>query len=53
MDVRCLGRGRPFALEVLNPTVAFLEVAQLRQLQEKINGGTKDISVSNLQMVDK
>lgn len=52
VDVRCLGRGRPFALEVINPRVTSLEVAQLKQLQKKINS-SKDISVTDLQMMEK
>uniref|UniRef100_A0A2P2I6V8 tRNA pseudouridine(55) synthase n=1 Tax=Hirondellea gigas TaxID=1518452 RepID=A0A2P2I6V8_9CRUS len=53
VDVRCLGRGRPFALEVQDPHRAALDPQEMQQLQRSINAATTHISVSHLQLVDK
>ncbi|KAF2364017.1 Pseudouridine synthase catalytic domain [Trinorchestia longiramus] len=53
VDVRCIGRGRPFALALQNPHRASLSRAELRRLQETINASTPHISVSHLQILDK
>ncbi|XP_078086042.1 tRNA pseudouridine synthase Pus10 [Mustelus asterias] len=53
VDVRALGNGRPFAIELLNPhRTSFLQ-QELKELQEKINGSTDKIRVRDLQMVTR
>jgi len=56
-DVRTLGRGRPFALEILNPRVASLSQPAAAGMQDHINklGGsaTNLVKVRDLQMIDK
>ena len=52
IDVRMLGSGRPFMLELVNPRL--LEYQENQQnLQETINSSTQEISVRELKMVDK
>ncbi|KAA0201542.1 hypothetical protein HAZT_HAZT005435 [Hyalella azteca] len=53
VDVRCVGRGRPFALCILNARTASHPPRELRRLQEVINSSTPHISVAHLQIVDK
>nr|XP_029480772.1 putative tRNA pseudouridine synthase Pus10 [Oncorhynchus nerka] len=45
VDVRTLGNGRPFALELLNPHRARFNKAEVRQLQETINQSSDKIRV--------
>ncbi|XP_078413028.1 tRNA pseudouridine synthase Pus10 isoform X2 [Cetorhinus maximus] len=53
VDVRALGNGRPFAIELLNPhRISFLQ-QELRELQEKINNSTDKIRVRDLQIVTR
>ncbi|XP_062303940.1 putative tRNA pseudouridine synthase Pus10 [Osmerus eperlanus] len=53
VDVRTLGNGRPFALELLNPHRARFNKAEIRQLQETINGSSDKIRVRDLQIVTR
>eukprot|EP00039_Didymoeca_costata_P006890 m.94324 g.94324 ORF g.94324 m.94324 type:complete len:491 (-) comp13440_c0_seq2:198-1670(-) len=55
VDVRCLGGGRPFAIEFINPRVAFLSETKLREIQTEINEGQhKDlVGVKDLKMVSR
>ncbi|XP_003389791.1 PREDICTED: putative tRNA pseudouridine synthase Pus10 [Amphimedon queenslandica] len=52
IDVRMLGTGRPFMLELVNPRLLEYEEEQ-QELQEAINSSTDEISVRELKMVDK
>uniref|UniRef100_S4RJC3 tRNA pseudouridine(55) synthase n=1 Tax=Petromyzon marinus TaxID=7757 RepID=S4RJC3_PETMA len=52
VDVRTLGKGRPFAVELINPRRAALSPSQLRQLQKEINSSDK-IAVRDLQIVSR
>ncbi|XP_071503978.1 tRNA pseudouridine synthase Pus10-like [Diadema antillarum] len=53
VDVRTLGRGRPFLTEMLNPRKIVLSRDELKQLQEEINEKTSDIGVLDLQLVGR
>jgi len=54
MDVRMLGRGRPFMLELLNPKCTSVTQDLVTQMQERINANSGHmIKVADLQMVTK
>ncbi|XP_062865428.1 putative tRNA pseudouridine synthase Pus10 [Trichomycterus rosablanca] len=53
VDVRTLGNGRPFALELLNPHRAAFNRAEIKQLQDTINTSTDKIRVRDLQVVTR
>uniref|UniRef100_A0A8B9K178 tRNA pseudouridine synthase Pus10 n=1 Tax=Astyanax mexicanus TaxID=7994 RepID=A0A8B9K178_ASTMX len=53
VDVRTLGNGRPFAMELLNPHRARFNKAEIRQLQETINTSSDKIRVRDLQIVTR
>ncbi|TSK18037.1 putative tRNA pseudouridine synthase Pus10 [Bagarius yarrelli] len=53
VDVRTLGNGRPFAIELLNPHKAKFNKAEMRQLQETINTASDKIQVRDLQIVTR
>ncbi|XP_078146873.1 tRNA pseudouridine synthase Pus10 isoform X2 [Centroberyx gerrardi] len=53
VDVRTLGNGRPFAMELLNPHRSRLNRAEMRQLQETINKSSDKIRVRDLQIVSR
>ena len=52
IDVRMLGSGRPFMLELVNPRLLSYEEIQ-SDLEDSINKSTSDIAVRDLKMVDK
>ncbi|KAM5165516.1 tRNA pseudouridine synthase Pus10 [Mantella aurantiaca] len=52
VDVRTLGRGRPFALELVNPHKVQFTKQDMKDLQEKINSSDK-IKVRDLQIVTR
>ncbi|XP_040207074.1 tRNA pseudouridine synthase Pus10 [Rana temporaria] len=52
VDVRTLGRGRPFAVEILNPHKVQFNKQDMKDLQEKINNSDK-IKVRDLQIVTR
>ncbi|CAJ0933389.1 unnamed protein product [Ranitomeya imitator] len=52
VDVRTLGRGRPFAIELVNPHRVRLAEKDMRDLQQKINNNDK-IKVRDLQIVSR
>ncbi|XP_053568618.1 LOW QUALITY PROTEIN: tRNA pseudouridine synthase Pus10 [Bombina bombina] len=52
VDVRTLGKGRPFAVEIINPHKVQLTVEDMRELQQKINTSDK-IKVRDLQIVTR
>ncbi|XP_060687527.1 putative tRNA pseudouridine synthase Pus10 isoform X2 [Hemiscyllium ocellatum] len=53
VDVRALGNGRPFAIELLNPRRATFLQNELKELQQKINSSTDKIQVRDLQIVTR
>ena len=54
VDVRMLGRGRPFTFEVTNPRRTAFPAAEMAALTEKINASTgKRVRVRDLQVVEK
>jgi len=53
VDVRTLGKGRPFAVELLNPRRTQCLQKEINALQQLINSSTKDISINDLQLVSK
>lgn len=52
VDVRCLGRGRPFALEIVNAMRENLESSVFNDIEEKVRQSGL-ISVRDLQMVQR
>ncbi|KAM6972113.1 tRNA pseudouridine synthase Pus10 [Aplochiton taeniatus] len=53
VDVRTLGKGRPFAMELLNPHCSKFNKAEIRQFQEAINQSSDKIRVRDLQLVSR
>ena len=54
VDVRMLGRGRPFTFEVTNPRRTRFSAAEMAALTERINASTgKRVRVRDLQVVEK
>ncbi|KAG0694206.1 putative tRNA pseudouridine synthase Pus10 [Chionoecetes opilio] len=53
VDVRCLGNGRPFVVEFINPQRTKLSRDKISSLQRTINDSTKLIRVRDLQIVEK
>ena len=53
VDVRMLGSGRPFLIEIINPRKVIVSETELSQLQDSINSGTDAISVKQLKVVSK
>ncbi|KAM8842111.1 tRNA pseudouridine synthase Pus10 [Synchiropus picturatus] len=53
VDVRTLGNGRPFAMELVNPHRSRLSQEQMQQLQESINKSSEKVRVRDLQIVSR
>ena len=53
MDVRTLGRGRPFVCELLNPHRVKFTAEQMQSLEADINSSSKEVAVHDLQIVQK
>ncbi|XP_064490260.1 tRNA pseudouridine synthase Pus10-like [Ornithodoros turicata] len=53
VDVRMLGKGRPFLLEIVHPKKDKYSVQELEAFEREINESTSDIKVSDLQVVTK
>ncbi|KAM7419862.1 hypothetical protein PAMA_016799 [Pampus argenteus] len=53
VDVRTLGNGRPFAMELLNPHRSRLSRVEMKRLQETINDSSDKIRVRDLQIVTR
>ncbi|XP_072239728.1 tRNA pseudouridine synthase Pus10 [Leuresthes tenuis] len=53
VDVRTLGNGRPFAMELLNPHRSRFSKVEMKQLQETINKSSDKIRVRDLQIVTR
>ncbi|XP_068178349.1 tRNA pseudouridine synthase Pus10 isoform X2 [Antennarius striatus] len=53
VDVRTLGNGRPFAVELLNPHRSTFSREEMKQLQQTINSSSEKIRVRDLQIVTR
>ena len=53
VDVRMLGSGRPFLIEIINPRKVVVSDTELSQLQAAINSSTDAIGVQHLKVVSK
>lgn len=53
VDVRTLGNGRPFAMELINPHKSWFSRDQIKQLQQTINSSSDKIRVRDLQIVTR
>lgn len=53
VDVRMLGKGRPFILELLNPRKVVLSTEQIKELQHNVNASTEDIKIRDLQKITR
>ncbi|CAK8688845.1 unnamed protein product [Clavelina lepadiformis] len=53
VDVRMLGTGRPYLIELINPRFPSVPQAKILEIEKKINEQTSDISSSGLQIVSK
>ena len=52
-DVRMLGNGRPFLVELLNPRKTVLKEEEVRELEREINGSTELVGVRHLTVISK
>uniref|UniRef100_A0A8C6VCL1 tRNA pseudouridine synthase Pus10 n=1 Tax=Naja naja TaxID=35670 RepID=A0A8C6VCL1_NAJNA len=53
VDVRTLGNGRPFAVELVNPRKVQLAAVEMKALQQKINSSSDKVQVRDLQLVNR
>ncbi|XP_005525571.1 PREDICTED: putative tRNA pseudouridine synthase Pus10 [Pseudopodoces humilis] len=53
VDVRTLGNGRPFAIELVNPRRIHFTVEEMKRLQQAINDSSDKIRVRDLQLVTR
>nr|XP_045003522.1 tRNA pseudouridine synthase Pus10 isoform X2 [Jaculus jaculus] len=53
VDVRTLGNGRPFAVELVNPHRVHFTSQEIKELQQKINESSDKIQVRDLQLVTR
>ncbi|XP_036190348.1 tRNA pseudouridine synthase Pus10 isoform X2 [Myotis myotis] len=53
VDVRTLGNGRPFAIELVNPHRVHFTSQEIKELQQKINSSSNKIQVRDLQLVTR
>ncbi|XP_075391956.1 tRNA pseudouridine synthase Pus10 [Tenrec ecaudatus] len=53
VDVRTLGTGRPFAIELVNPHRVHFTSQEIKELQQKINKSSNKIQVRDLQLVTR
>lgn len=53
VDVKMLGTGRPFVIELVNPKKSNFQPEDFVQMQEEINSSTKDIFIRDLQSVSR
>ncbi|XP_064133079.1 tRNA pseudouridine synthase Pus10 isoform X2 [Loxodonta africana] len=53
VDVRTLGNGRPFAIELVNPHRVHFTSQEIKELQQKINNSSDKIQVRDLQLVTR
>lgn len=52
VDVRCLGHGRPFALEIQNARIESLDSFVLNEIEQKVRQSSS-VSVRDVQMVSR
>ncbi|KFQ69640.1 Putative tRNA pseudouridine synthase Pus10, partial [Phaethon lepturus] len=53
VDVRTLGNGRPFAIELVNPRRIHFTAEEMKGLQQTINNSSDKIQVRDLQLVTR
>ncbi|KAJ7341302.1 hypothetical protein JRQ81_005241 [Phrynocephalus forsythii] len=53
VDVRTLGNGRPFAVELVNPRRVRYEATEMKALQQTINSSSDKVQVRDLQLVTR
>ncbi|XP_065538467.1 tRNA pseudouridine synthase Pus10 isoform X2 [Lathamus discolor] len=53
VDVRTLGNGRPFAIELVNPRRIHFTAEEMKRLQQTINTSSDKIQVRDLQLVTR
>lgn len=53
VDVRMLGRGRPFVMEIIQPKRTLFSQEDILALRNRINQNTDLIKVQDLQIVDR
>ncbi|XP_048373788.1 tRNA pseudouridine synthase Pus10 [Sphaerodactylus townsendi] len=53
VDVRTLGNGRPFAIELVNPRRVHLTAEEMKALQQTINNASDKVQVRDLQIVTR
>ncbi|XP_040467370.1 tRNA pseudouridine synthase Pus10 isoform X1 [Falco naumanni] len=53
VDVRTLGSGRPFAIELVNPRRIHFTAEEMKRLQQTINNSSDKIQVRDLQLVTR
>ncbi|NWZ21803.1 PUS10 synthase, partial [Asarcornis scutulata] len=53
VDVRTLGNGRPFAIELVNPRRIHFTAEEMKELQQTINNSSDKIRVRDLQLVTR
>ncbi|XP_039914165.1 tRNA pseudouridine synthase Pus10 isoform X1 [Hirundo rustica] len=53
VDVRTLGNGRPFAIELVNPRRIRFTAEEMKRLQQAINDSSDKIQVRDLQLVTR
>ena len=53
VDVRMLGKGRPFMFEVVNSRKTLLTNKELGSMQDNINQSTNQVHIRDLQVIKK
>ena len=53
VDVRMLGRGRPFVVEVVNPRNRDLSPTLLHSVEKDINSACLDVNIRDFQLANK
>jgi len=53
VDVRCLGEGRPFLIEFIDPHISKFTQEQLSNIQKEVNTATDRVALRDLQIVEK
>ncbi|XP_069464132.1 tRNA pseudouridine synthase Pus10 isoform X2 [Ambystoma mexicanum] len=53
VDVRTLGKGRPFAVELVNPRKVKFTTKDIKEIQQEINHSSDKIKVRDLQVVTR
>ncbi|CAL4123594.1 unnamed protein product, partial [Meganyctiphanes norvegica] len=53
VDVRCLGNGRPFVIEFLNPRKIYFSKQEVADLQKKVNSSSDIVAIRDLQVISK